>query len=62
MDDCAMCGCTPDKPCHGGCGWDPWYIQQGVLICTRCAAHAAIEEEMAAPIIQRGDPEWLPGF
>lgn len=36
--ECVVCGCTPSRPCPGGCGWDPWTLAYvGALVCTTCA-------------------------
>lgn len=34
---CQMCGCTELRACPGGCSWDPRYLAQGRLMCSRCS-------------------------
>jgi hypothetical protein len=34
---CERCGCTQERACPGGCGWDPFYYAQGRAICTACS-------------------------
>jgi hypothetical protein len=33
---CEECGCTEDRACEGGCGWDAIELARGRRICTRC--------------------------
>lgn len=42
MDVCALCGCTDEQACPGGCSW----VAPG--LCSRCAD--AVEADLLGPL------------
>jgi hypothetical protein len=44
---CAVCGCTEERACAGGCCWvrDPKNLMRD--ICSRCAMREALAEDLA---------------